>query len=138
MRPAGSRWLVDRLRQVPIHLGTSVTACCPVGSQVKVQLNEGAERVVDHLLLGTGYRVDISRYEFLAPDLVNSISQVNGYPRLAEGLETSVPGLHILGSPAAWSFGPLMQFVSGTRYASHALTRRIAGKAWQPPNRDFA
>jgi hypothetical protein len=39
-----------------------------------------------------------------------------------------VSGLHILGAPAAWSFGPLMQFVSGTRYASRALVRCIAGK----------
>jgi hypothetical protein len=33
--------------------------------------------------------------------------------------------LYILGAPAAWSFGPLMQFVSGTRYASHTLMRSI-------------
>ena len=48
-------------------------------------------------------------------------------PRLHDGLETSVPGLHILGAPAAWSFGPLMQFVSGTQYASQSLTRYITG-----------
>jgi len=36
--------------------------------------------------------------------------------------------MHILGAPAAWSFGPLMQFVSGAHYASRALTRCIAGK----------
>jgi cation diffusion facilitator CzcD-associated flavoprotein CzcO len=126
VRPAGARWLVERLQQVPIRLGVSVSACVPVGERVKVRLSDGGERVVDHLLLGTGYRVDVSRYEFLAPDLASSVSQINGYPRLGEGLETSLPGLHILGSPAAWSFGPLMQFVSGTHYASRALTRHIA------------
>ena len=83
---------------------------------------------MDHILLGTGYRVDISKYEFLAPDLVRSIRRFNGYPCLKEGLETSVEGLHILGAPAAWSFGPLMQFVSGARYASQALIRVIDGK----------
>jgi hypothetical protein len=36
--------------------------------------------------------------------------------------------LHILGAPAIWSFGPLMQFVVGTHYSSQALLRRIAGK----------
>jgi hypothetical protein len=69
----------------------------------------------------------VSKYEFLAPELAQSIHRFNAYPRLKEGLETSVPGLHILGAPAAWSFGPLMQFVSGARYASHALTRFISG-----------
>jgi hypothetical protein len=70
--------------------------------------------------------VDVSKYEFLAPELAQSIRCFKGYPRLREGLETSVPGLHFLGAPAAWSFGPLMQFVSGTTYASRALTGYIA------------
>jgi FAD-dependent urate hydroxylase len=80
---------------------------------------------VDHVLLGTGYRVDVSKYDFLSPDLVHTIRRSNGYPRLDKGLETSVPGLHILGAPAAWSFGPLMQFVSGARYAAQSLTRHV-------------
>ena len=130
-RPAGARWLVDRLRGVPVRLGNAVMACCPVGERTKVRLRDGGERIVDHVLLGTGYRIDISRYEFLDPKLLNSIRQFDGYPRLGEGLETSVPGLHILGAPAAWSFGPLMQFVSGTHYTSRSLTRHIAGKDWQ-------
>jgi hypothetical protein len=92
-------------------------------------LDDGSERTVHHVLLGTGYRVDVSRYDFLAPELVQSIRRCNGYPWLREGLETSVPGLHILGAPAAWSFGPLMQFVSGTHYTSRSLTRCIAEKA---------
>jgi len=38
----------------------------------------------------------------------------------------------ILGAPAAWSFGPLMQFVSGTRYAGRALIHCIAGRMPAP------
>ena len=129
VRAAGARWLVDRLREVPISLGRTVVAVVPAGDRVRVQVDDGSERTVDHILLGTGYRVDISKYEFLAPKLAESISCFNGYPRLKVGLETSVAGLHILGAPAAWSYGPLMQFVSGARYASHALTRRIGGEA---------
>jgi len=125
VRPAGARWLVDRLQAVPIRLGCSVANFAIVGSQVRVRLSDGSERTVDHVLLGTGYRVDVSKYDFLSPDLVQSISRSNGYPRLEKGLETSVPGLHILGAPAVWSFGPLMQFVSGARYAAQSLTRHI-------------
>jgi len=125
VRPAGARWLVDRLQAVPIRLGCSVANFAIVGSQVRVRLSDGSERTVDHVLLGTGYRVDVSKYDFLSPDLVQSISRSNGYPRLEKGLETSVPGLHILGAPAVWSFGPLMQFVSGARYAAQSSTRHI-------------
>jgi thioredoxin reductase len=128
VRPAGARWLVNRLQHTPVRLGHSVTSITVAGERVRVGLDDGTERTVDHLLLGTGYRVDVSKYAFLAPELAQSIDRVNGYPRLKQGLETSVPGLHILGAPAAWSFGPLMQFVSGARYASQALVRTIAGK----------
>jgi cation diffusion facilitator CzcD-associated flavoprotein CzcO len=126
VRPAGARWLVDRLRSVPIHLGRSVVSVALAGERIKVRLDDGSERTVDHILLGTGYRINVSKYEFFAPDVANSIRTFNGYPILTEGLETSVPGLHILGAPGVWSFGPLMQFVSGTHYASRTLMRRIA------------
>jgi thioredoxin reductase len=128
VRPAGARWLVKRLQDVPVRLGRSVVSVDVIGERVKTRLDDGSERTVDHLLLGTGYRVDVSKYEFLAPELAHSILRYKGYPQLKEGLETSVPGLHILGAPAAWSFGPLMQFVSGARYASHALMRCLAGR----------
>jgi hypothetical protein len=128
VRPAGAGWLVNRLRNVPIRLGRSIVSVVPAGERVRIRLDDGSERTVNHVLLGTGYRVDVSKYDFLAPELVQSIRRFNGYPCLKEGLETSVPRLHILGAPAAWSFGPLMQFVSGTHYASRSLVRFIAGK----------
>jgi hypothetical protein len=65
------------------------------------------------VLLGTGYRVDIVRYPFLSPRLTAAVHQVSGYPVLRSGLESSVPGLHFLGAPAAWSFGPLMRLSPG-------------------------
>ena len=128
VRPAGAGWLVKRLEAVPIRLRTSVLSATVQGEQIRVRLSDSAERIVDHLLLGTGYRVDICKYSFLAPKLIEAISRHNGYPRLRPGLETSVDGLHIVGAPAAWSFGPLMQFVSGTRYASPSLLRCISSK----------
>jgi thioredoxin reductase len=128
VRPAGASWLVNRLKDVPIRLGRCVISVQASGERLKVRLDDGSERIVDHVLLGTGYRMDISKYDFIAPELVRSIRCFNGYPWLEEGLETSVPGLHILGAPAAWSFGPLTQFVSGTHYTSRALTRCITGK----------
>jgi hypothetical protein len=124
--------LVKRLENVPIRLQRFAISVNPVGERVIVKLDDGSERTVDHVLLGTGYRVDISKYEFLAAELLQSIRRFDGYPWLKEGLETSVAGLHILGAPAARSFGPLMQFVSGTHYVSRALLRCIGGKALVP------
>jgi cation diffusion facilitator CzcD-associated flavoprotein CzcO len=129
IRPAGAAWLKPRLEKVPITTGRTVVSAVPAGERLTVKLNDGSDRRVDHVLLGTGYRADISRYAFLAEGLLISVRQINGFPCLDAGFESSVPGLHFLGAPAAWSFGPLMRFVAGTEFASRALTRRILGKA---------
>jgi FAD-dependent urate hydroxylase len=129
IRPAGARWLIERTKKVPTSLGRSVVSANPAGERVRVKLDDGSERIFDHVLLGTGYRVDVAKYDFLAPDLASSIKCFQGYPELREGFETSVPGLHIVGAPAVWSFGPLMQFVVGTHYASRELFRCIAEKS---------
>jgi FAD-dependent urate hydroxylase len=129
IRPAGARWLVARLQSVPMRLECTVTSARPIGERIHVRLNDGTERTVDHVFFGTGYRVDVCKYEFLAPSLAQSIACFQGYPRLRDGFETSVPGLHILGAPAVWSFGALNQFVVGTHYAGRTLLRFIAGKA---------
>ena len=83
---------------------------------------------MDHVLLATGYRVDIARYPFIPSSLLKAVDYVNGYPRLNDRFESSVPGLHFLGAPAAWSFGPLMRFVAGADFASRNLTRGVLGR----------
>jgi FAD-dependent urate hydroxylase len=125
VRPAAARWLENRLKDVPIRLGRSVVSVVESGGKAKVRLDDGSERIADHVLLGTGYKVDVSKYSFFTPRILQSIKTNNGFPVLKSGLETSIPGLHILGAPGAWSFGPVMQFVSGTTYASGALTRHL-------------
>jgi len=98
------------------------------GDGVLIELDDGTTRHVDHVMLGTGYRVDIGRYEFLDEKLLTRIYRVGGYPVLRRGLESSVPGLHFLGAPAAWSYGPLMRFVSGTWWAGNALRHAVSDR----------
>jgi FAD-dependent urate hydroxylase len=125
IRPAASGWLLPRATRLRITTGRSITSAVPIGERLEVMLDDGSRRTIDHVLVATGYRVNISRYAFLAPDLVRSLRQVNGYPLLSAGFESSVPGLHFIGAPAACSFGPLMRFVSGGMYAARALTSYI-------------
>jgi hypothetical protein len=125
IRPAGADWLKPRLQSVPITTARSVKSATLCGGEVKLTLDDGDERRVHHVLLATGYRVDIGLYPFLCEKLLATIRRIGGYPQLDHGFETSVPGLHFVGAPAAWSFGPLMRFVAGTEFASRALTRKI-------------
>jgi NADPH-dependent 2,4-dienoyl-CoA reductase/sulfur reductase-like enzyme len=127
IRPAGALWLVDRLRDVPVRLGWGVQRAERVGNQVRVVSTNGDTLTADHLMYGTGYQVDIARYPFLPPELAGKIEQINGYPVLRSGLESSVSRLHFVGAPAAWSFGPIMRFVSGGWYASRSVLRAVSG-----------
>jgi len=128
IRAAGAAWLNPRCAPIRINTGTSVISASPAGEQVILRLSDGTDRRVDHVLLATGYRVDISRYPFLSGRILESIRRIGGFPQLDSGFQTSIPGLHFLGAPAAWSFGPLMRFVAGAGFASCAVTRGIVGK----------
>ena len=118
-------------RLVPDMNGTSVrygNAVCEVsvrGERLNLRLSDGSERTVDHAVLGTGYRVDVRKCALLGQSILNHLRIVDGYPLLDGGLESSVRGLHFLGAPAAYSFGPLLRFVAGTEFASSAVARRI-------------
>jgi cation diffusion facilitator CzcD-associated flavoprotein CzcO len=125
VRPAGARWLRPRLQDVPITAGRSVALAERANDLVKITLDDGSVREVDHVLLATGYRIDISKYNFLSHEILSQVSQVNNYPRLNAGFETSVVGIHFVGAPAAWSFGPLLRFVAGTEFTTRALKRGI-------------
>jgi len=127
IRPAGAAWLVPRLADVPVGTGVQVTSAKAVGDRLQVELSDGSARQVDHLLFGTGYQVDISRYPFLDPALALQVRATNGYPELRPGMESSVPGLHFLGAPAARSFGPIMRFVAGGWYGAESLTKLVGG-----------
>jgi FAD-dependent urate hydroxylase len=126
IRPAGARWLRERLQTVPISTRTTVTSAVPSSGSLKLILSDNSARLVDHVVLGTGYRVNIARYNFLSSSTIQRLQIVDGFPRLGAAFESSIPGLHFLGAPAAWSYGPLMYFVSGTKYAAAALFRHLS------------
>jgi thioredoxin reductase len=127
IRPAGAAWLRPRVvESIPLSLNRNVVGATSGADGVTVTFEDGDEIVVDHVLLGTGYRVDLSRYRFLSPELLARIRQSHGYPVVGRGFESSVPGLHFLGAPSAWRFGPLMRFVAGTDFTARELTRSTA------------
>jgi thioredoxin reductase len=126
VRPAGAPWLIQRLAAVKMTTGRNVSEAKALGDEVTLKLDDGSERHVDHVLLGTGYRVDISRYDFLPQELTRDVELFDGYPKLAGGFQSSVPGLHFIGATAARSFGPLLYFVAGTESASRALVSHLS------------
>jgi FAD-dependent urate hydroxylase len=128
IRPAVAGWLAPRIQNIPVTLGRKVVSAEAKESKLILRLDDNSERIVDHTLMATGFRVDVTRYPFLASSVLERIDTASGYPLLRRGLESSVPGLHFLGKPAAWSFGPLLGFVSGAEFSSCELVRAVAGR----------
>lgn len=122
VRPAGSQWLPARLENVKLSTGRFVTAAQANGHGTELKLDDGSRRLVDHVLLGTGYSVDVTHYGFLSPELMKQLVLMDGYPQLSPGFCSSIEGLHFIGATAARTFGPLLYFVAGTEFTSKELT----------------
>ena len=125
VRPAGSNWLPARLKDVVVKTGRLVNKAQSIGSQVELSLDDGSTSSADHIILGTGYSVDITRYNFLTPEIVERVQVMGGYPVLRSGFRSSLPGLYFIGATAARSFGPLLYFVTGAEFASLSLVSEI-------------
>jgi len=132
IRPAGSSWLRPRTQRVTFRTGRHVVSAAAQGEKVRLHLDDGAACEADHVLLGTGYKIAISRYRFLSAELSQGVRTVNGYPVLDRGFESSMPGLYFVGATAAYSFGPLCRFVAGTPFTARALTKVVSK---HPPRR---
>ena len=125
LAPGASLWLGPRLNDVKISFRTRVIAATRRDGQCELRLDDATARTFDHVILATGYRVDLRRYSFLSPTLLARVRCVSGLPVLGDGLESSVRGLHFLGAPAMHSFGPLLRFVAGTTFAARELARGV-------------
>lgn len=101
IRPACSYFVKVRVDGIKLSTSNEVTRAEVAGDRLRLSLADGTMRDVDHLMFGTGYEVDVSRYPFLSQGLLADLKVIGGYPVLRRGLESSVPGLHFLGAPAA-------------------------------------
>jgi thioredoxin reductase len=129
-RPAGAKWLRPRVEgRVRITPYAEIARVTCRGDGVRIQLGDGSVRDVDHLLLGTGYRPDLKKIDFLDPSLLPRIDQRNGFPILNRWFESSVPNLHFAGGVAGYSFGPLCNFIAGAKTAARQVARRAAQPA---------
>ncbi len=132
LRAAASAWLRARAEGVRINTGRTVREARVSGSRIALHLDNGIS-LFDHVVLATGYKTDIARLNVLSPELLKRIALRENFPILSRGFESSVPGLHFVGSTAVGSFGPLPRFVAGCGYAARCLTRAVRAGAQSSP-----
>lgn len=129
LKAGAAGWLKPRFGAIKCLSGRAIVAAHCRGHRIALDLDNGS-RAFDHVVLGTGYRIDLARIHFLSPQLAGRIACTDGSPLLRAGFKSSVPKLHFAGSYAVRSFGPLMQFIAGAPYTARAITAAArAGRA---------
>ena len=127
--PVGSWWLKDRVEGVVDILAShQVRSAKAAGDGIQLLLS-GPERSsfdADHVMAGTGFRIDVTKLPFLSEELRASITALDGYPVLGRRCESSVPGLYFAGTHAAFSLGPAMRFLAGTHTTGRNIARALA------------
>jgi cation diffusion facilitator CzcD-associated flavoprotein CzcO len=127
LKPGAAGWLKPRFNNVQCATGT-ITGARAVSDRILLDLDNGA-KTFDHVVLGTGYRTDLSRLGILSPQLLEKIDCADGAPLLRSRFESSVPKLHFVGSYAVKSYGPLMRFIAGAPFAARSLTDAARARA---------
>jgi Pyridine nucleotide-disulphide oxidoreductase len=126
LKAGAAGWLKPRFNNVTCNSGRTITGARAVDGRIVLDLDNGA-RGFDHVLLGTGYRVDIARLGLLSRELLAAVACVGGSPILGAGFVSSVPNLHFVGSYAVRSYGPLLRFIAGAPFAAQAVMRTALG-----------
>lgn len=129
--PSGSWWLRDRIQgRIEILLNTRLVAATAEKGRVRLSLAgpQGTSEIhTDHVVAGTGYRVDIQRMTYLETSLLQAIAlEAPGIPALDRHFESSVPGLFFVGLASAPVFGPIMRFMYGAKHPAAVVARRLA------------
>ncbi len=122
-------WLLPRIDRENIKIWplSNVVKCDESNSgQYKVHLDNGRRLEVDHIILATGYKVDINKIPFLSSGNILPKLNINeGFPDLDGYLQTSLPGLYMTSMIATKSFGRFFAYIASCRTSSQIVGNHI-------------
>jgi cation diffusion facilitator CzcD-associated flavoprotein CzcO len=120
-------WLGPRIARddIVLHPGTNVVACDEAPDEsFRVTLDDGTPLHVDHVVMATGYRVDLARVPFLH-GVLPRIELRDGAPVLDDTFQSSLPGLYFTSYPVAPQFGPWFGFTVSARTSARILVNAL-------------
>ena len=128
--PAAAGVMKDRvIGHVPLLLERELVGAAVEGGGVTLTLSkkDGFKDSlhVDHVIAATGFCIDLNRLSILNPSLRAGIAGYRGTPILSRSFESSIPGLYFIGPTAAASFGPMLRFTFGARFAARRVTAAL-------------
>ena len=107
------------------------------------ELSTGDVLLVDHIVLATGYRVDVAAVPYLTE--LPGLGTVDRFPILDDHMQSAFPALFVTGFAATHDFGPFFGFVRACPTAANIVVSHLLGrdegrrqlvKGRPPPQRD--
>jgi lysine/ornithine N-monooxygenase len=128
--PAGGWFLRGRYDKVAVMAGYRIAAAEASGGRAVLTLrsgNDDTQRIeTEHVIAATGFRADVRRVPFLSADIKSQLTLSGDTPELSSHFESSVPGLFFVGAAATGSFGPLLRFACGAKFAARHLSNHLS------------
>lgn len=117
-------WLVSRIDNPHTHLHPEsypvATEKMPNG--LGVHLKNGKTIEVDHIILATGYKVNVENIPFLKTgNILPNLDTHNGFPVLDEHLQSNLSGLYFTSMCATQDFGPFFAFTVAVRTSAKLI-----------------
>jgi cation diffusion facilitator CzcD-associated flavoprotein CzcO len=122
-----SDWLRRRvIGKVSLHEAETILAIDAKGDTAVATTSGGKTLWADHVMLATGYGVDLDKLTMIGPSLRRSIQTRDATPLLSPWFESTVPGFYFSGLTSLRAFGPIYRFVAGCAPAARRVARAIA------------
>jgi lysine/ornithine N-monooxygenase len=113
-----------------MHLGVTLAGAHARGGRAHLALRqpgrEDRQVEFEHVIAATGYKAAVSRLAFIDESVQSRIRKAEEAPILNRHFESSVAGLYFVGAAAANSFGPLLRFAYGAKFAAERVAARLA------------
>jgi lysine/ornithine N-monooxygenase len=122
-------WLAPRLAndETSLHPESEIVACVELpNGDLQVTLSNGVTMNLDHVILATGYKVDVARIPFLIKgNILPRLQTLNGFPALDDHLESNIPGLFFTSMCATHDFGSFFGFTVSVRASATLIGARL-------------
>jgi hypothetical protein len=122
-------WLTPRIKhdKTTLFPESEIVACdeLPDGA-LAITLSTGDKLNVDHVILATGYKVDVTRIPFLSKgNILPRLQTLNAFPILDDHLESNISGLFFTSMCATQDFGSFFGFTVSVRASSTLIGPRL-------------
>jgi len=123
-------WLTPRIKKDNIHLfrGTRLVSCMKIATgELKIMFDKAPNITADHIILATGFKVNIHNVPFLTEgNILSKLAINNDFPVIDEHFQTNLPGLFITSMAAGQDFGPFFGFTIAVRTSAKLIGKAIS------------